>query len=105
MGGDVEEPVADGLGCGSPQRAGEADPPCPAQQIVRGERELHPAVVVGRRVEGELGQSAGFGVPDDLLGSPAAAVPQIQGPKAEVVGADLRGVGEVGAVESGASHR
>jgi probable HAF family extracellular repeat protein len=77
--GDVEEPVADGLGCGSLERAGEADAPGPAEQVVGGEGELHPAVVVGGAVEREAGEPAGFGVSDDLLGPAPAAVPQIEG--------------------------
>jgi hypothetical protein len=75
VGGDVQEPVADGLGGGSPQGAGEADAPGPAQQVVGAETVLHPAVVVGGAVEGQAVEPAGFGVPDDLLGSAPPAVP------------------------------
>jgi hypothetical protein len=93
VGGDVEEPVADGLGRGSPERADQADTPRPAQQVVRTEGELHPAVVVGGRVEGQAGEPAGFGVPDDLLGPALAAVPQVEGGQVGAVGVgDERGV-------------
>jgi hypothetical protein len=74
VGGDVEESVADGLGGGSSERADTADAAGPAQQVVRCEGELHPAVVVGGVVEGQAGEPAGFGVADDLFGPAPGSV-------------------------------
>ena len=67
-GRDVEQPVADGLGCGSAELAGAADALGPGEQVVRAEAELHPDVVVDDVVEGQVREPGGFGVADHVLG-------------------------------------
>ena len=68
-GGDVEESVADGLGCGASELPGAADLLGPGEQVVGGEAELHPHVVVDDVVEREVGEAGCFGVADHVLGA------------------------------------
>ena len=73
-GGDVEQPVSDRLGCGASELAGAADRLGPGEQVVGGEAELHPDVVVDDVVERQVREARCFGVADDVLGASTLAL-------------------------------
>ena len=63
------------------------------EEVVGGEAELHPGLVGDDAVEGQVGESAGFGVADDVLGSGASALEQLElGDVVVVLVGDERGV-------------
>ena len=51
---DVEHPMPDRLGCRSAELTGAAGSLCPAEQVVSGEAQVHPDLVVDNVVEREL---------------------------------------------------
>jgi len=94
-GGDVEESVADGLGCGASELSGAANRLGPGEQAVGTEAELHPDVVVDDVVEGRVREPGRFGVADDVLGACASTLAELE--RGDVVAGgvgDERGVPE-----------
>lgn len=92
-GGGAEQPVAQRLGGGLGQVAGEADGLGLDEEVMGGEAELGPDVIVDDVVEGEVGESAGLGVADDVLGPGPLPLEQLQGGDVVIVGVgDERGV-------------
>lgn len=94
-GGDVKHPVTDRFRGGSAELADAADALRPAEQVVRSEAEVHSDLVVDDVIEGPVGESAGFGVADDVLGACALALLQLEcGDVVAGLGGDERGVTE-----------
>ena len=78
-GGDVEEPVAQGLGFGFGQVAVEAEVLGPGQQAAGQQGDGAPGLVAGEVLEGEVGESAVLPVPDPVFDSGVASVAEFQG--------------------------
>lgn len=76
--GDVEEPVTDGFGGGASELSGETDLSSPHEQVVSGEAELHPGLVVHDVIERQVREAAGFGVADHVLGSGPSPLEQLE---------------------------
>ena len=72
-----------------------ADALGPGEEVVGGEAEVHPGLVVDDVVEGKVRESAGFGVSDDVLGTCSLSLAEFEGGDvgAGLVG-DERGVPE-----------
>ena len=77
-GGDMQEPVADGFGCGPAELAGEADGSGPGQHVNCGHGRGEPCLVGDHIGEWQVGRSAGFEIPDDRFSCAPAAVASFQ---------------------------
>lgn len=75
--GGVEEAVAECLGGGVLPGAVEADASSPHEEVVGGEAQAHPGVVVDDAVERQLGQTAGFDVAHDAFSASALTVTEL----------------------------
>ena len=77
-GSDVEHSVSDRLGGRPAELADAADALGPAEQVVGGEAQVHPDLVVDEVVERQVRESAGFGVADHVLCTRPLALLQLE---------------------------
>jgi hypothetical protein len=76
-GGDVQQPVAQGLGLGEGECAVQQQRLGPVQQVLGGQDQLQPDGVAAQEVEGEVAQAGGLGGTDAVLDAGALAVAQL----------------------------
>ena len=78
-GGNVQQPVAQGLGLGHGEVAVQQQRLRPDGEVLGGQDQLQPDGVAVPAVERQVGQAGGLGGADAVLDPGALAVPQLQG--------------------------